>query len=257
VFSGRYYLVPRWGSMVSGTAFTKGCRSPTEYNRVSPDSRWFWGQDRPFWHWQRQVARDVGAGGRTSQLTAPSRWNARSAITKAHLLCPHPRLLTPEALSCRRRRCPQPGDEHQDVREHLPRYRDLGQTGRWRSGRGWYLFAPMLISLSRRLFRDHWLPAALGIASVRMQLPSFVPRRRERLGANQSHPLWCPKEWLGDRIELPRGRNPLNPPLMISASVGGHYQEFRGVVGHDGSEGARLCRDANCLVFLAPFLTSC
>ena len=31
------------------------------------------------------------------------------------------------ALSCRRGRCPQPGDQRQDVGEHLSRHRDFGQ----------------------------------------------------------------------------------------------------------------------------------
>jgi hypothetical protein len=35
------------------------------------------------------------------------------------------------------------------------------------------------------------------------------------------------------------------------------YQEFRAEVGHDGSKGARLCRDAKNLASLTPFWTSC
>ena len=45
----------------------------------------------------------------------------------------------------------------------------------------------------------------------------------------------------------------------ISGSVRnfGDCQEFRAGVGHDGSKGARPCRDAKNLVFLTPFSTSC
>jgi hypothetical protein len=51
-----------------------------------------------------------------------------------------------------------------DIREHLPRHRDLGQL----EGGVAATLAPILISFSRRLVSDH---ATLGIASVRMKLP--------------------------------------------------------------------------------------
>jgi hypothetical protein len=72
--------------------------------------------------------------------------------------------------SCRRRRCPQPGDQRQDFLEHLPRHRDLSAI--WKvTYRPWLTtFAPILISFSRKLVSDHG-SAVFGIASVRMKLP--------------------------------------------------------------------------------------
>src|SRR3954447_22786261 len=40
---------------------------------------------------------------------------------------PVPATSAPTGSSCWRGQCPQPRDQQQDVREHLPRYRDFGK----------------------------------------------------------------------------------------------------------------------------------
>jgi hypothetical protein len=47
--------------------------------------------------------------------------------------------------------CLQPGDQRQDIGEHLSRHRDLSQLEGDVSGRVERTFAPILISFSRRL----------------------------------------------------------------------------------------------------------
>jgi hypothetical protein len=94
----------------------------------------------------------------------------------------------PRRSSCWRGRCPQSGDQRQDICEHLSWHCDLGP---WKvTYRPWpTTFAPILISFSRRLVNDQG-SAALGSASVLMKLPRLYARtcnwRRTALAAKVS-----------------------------------------------------------------------
>ena len=63
----------------------------------------------------------------------------------------------------------QPGDQHQDIGEHLPWHRDLGHLEREIAAVAGALGGDLDELLSRRLVSDHGSPVA-GIASVRMKL---------------------------------------------------------------------------------------
>ena len=84
-----------------------------------------------------------------------------SAVVVCHIRSQRP------SRWCGRR--PQPGDEHQDILEHLPRHRDVGQLEGDVAAVADDL-APILIGFSRRLVGDHG-SAALSTATMRMKLP--------------------------------------------------------------------------------------
>jgi hypothetical protein len=95
----------------------------SSYYPTFPDSGWFWSQDCPFGHpGQRNCA---PRGGRASKPPVGRAEAVSSTCIKTHL-SRRPCRVRPLRPSCRRGRCPQPGDQGQDIREHLTRHRDLG-----------------------------------------------------------------------------------------------------------------------------------
>ena len=96
-------------------------------SRHSPDSGSLRDQDRPFGRLeQRQIAHRV-RGRRSKPPVDRTEALKRAALpgsrrTSAAVVC----CICRQRSSCRRRRCPQPGDQRQDFLEHLPRHRDLG-----------------------------------------------------------------------------------------------------------------------------------
>ena len=97
------------------------------FSRHSPDSGSLRDQDRPFGRLeQRQIAHRV-RGRRSKPPVDRTEALKRAALpgsrrTSAAVVC----CICRQRSSCRRRRCPQPGDQRQDFLEHLPRHRDLG-----------------------------------------------------------------------------------------------------------------------------------
>jgi hypothetical protein len=70
------------------------------------------------------------AGDQIGRLAAAKGWSASRGLHQGTPLSSSSATFAAVVPSCRRGWCPQPGDQQQDVAEHLSRHRDLSQLKR-------------------------------------------------------------------------------------------------------------------------------